>query len=256
MAVGTITLYSEALERPIPYTIFLPNPRKAGVGPYVVLLQLHGMHDDHNSWLHKSNLLRYTEKLPLIVVMPDGGNFFYGNPGLYLNYENYIVNDLYSHINSTYRVRQDAQWAIGGLSMGGYGALRLGLKYPQLFGSVFGHSSACLSKDELKNWDAFPKHLIPDMDIFALASRVDKTTLPRISFDCGTDDGLLGQNRRFHAHLEKLGIAHAYAEFAGGHTWDYWDQHVQTALVQHSTILGLSPTLSPQPDTTRYDDLA
>jgi enterochelin esterase-like enzyme len=57
--------------------------------------------------------------------------------------------------------------------------------------------------------------------------------MPRLAFDCGTDDHLLDQNRRFHAFLDARGIRHTYREHPGGHTWEYWDAHVQEALKQH-----------------------
>ena len=64
---------------------------------------------------------------------------------------------------------------------------------------------------------------------------------PLIAFDCGTDDQLLGHNRRFHEHLQQLDIKHHYAEFAGQYGWEYWDEHVQEALAEQATVLGLPP---------------
>jgi putative tributyrin esterase len=64
--------------------------------------------------------------------------------------------------------------------------------------------------------------------------------LPALHIDCGTEDGLLDRNRRFHAHLDTLGIPHQYEEFPDGHSWDYWDRHVQKALAFHAGVLGTS----------------
>lgn len=67
--------------------------------------------------------------------------------------------------------------------------------------------------------------------------------LPRLSFDCGLEDSLLEDNRNFHAYLDKIKLPHYYAEFPGGHVWEYWDEHVQEALRQHTQTLNL-PALS------------
>ncbi len=194
--------------------------------------------------------MSYVERIPLIVVMPSGGNFWWSNvtpvgttdPDLSLNYENYLVNDLWAHINSTFPVRAGERWAIGGLSMGGFGSVRLGLKYSDRFCSIFAHSSVFPTADELER-------LVPlispaaraDMDCYRLAEARTPVDLPRLSFDCGVDDFLIGNNRRFHAHLERLGLPHTYAEYAGAHTWDYWDLHIQEALAQHCEVLGIAP---------------
>ena len=76
-------------------------------------------------------------------------------------------------------------------------------------------------------------------DPFALAEGMDRAQLPAIRLDCGLDDDLLPDSRALHAHLERLGIPHQYEEFPGGHTWAYWDLHVQDAIAFHRTVLGI-----------------
>lgn len=257
MATGTLRMDSRALQGATTYSIILPDPAKAGPGPYPVLLQLHGMHDDHTAWLDKSRLWIYVERLPLIVVMPSGGNFWWSNlrlgqpeeidPAAFaLNYEDYLVRDLREHIEGNFPTRRGVPWAIGGLSMGGFGAVRLGLKYPNLFCSVYAHSSALLSEREFaQRAPILPAATRADMDVYRWAALRTPADLPRLSFDCGLADNLLGQNRYFHAYLEKRGLPHRYAEYPGGHTWDYWDLHVQEALVQHCEVLGIAPFAEP-----------
>jgi enterochelin esterase-like enzyme len=76
-----------------------------------------------------------------------------------------------------------------------------------------------------------------ELDVFAMAEGLATSNAkPVISFDCGTEDQLLPMNRRLHGHLEKLGLSHRYAEHPGGHTWAYWDQHVQEALKPHAEV--------------------
>jgi putative tributyrin esterase len=246
MPVGTIQMYSAALERPVTFTILLPDPLRVGKGPYHVLLQLHGKFDDHHAWLVKSNLAEYVVNLPLIVVLPDGGNFFWADAWPNLRYESFLMHDLLPYVSETFPVRRDSRWAIGGLSMGGFGALRLGLKYTDRFCSVYAHSSAILEPDEvLESKEAADEAVAADMNCFAWALRADRAMLPRLSFDCGTEDWLIEHNRRFHAYLEQIGLPHTYVEHPGAHTWDYWDRHVQTAIRQHCDVFSIEPVAQP-----------
>jgi putative tributyrin esterase len=216
-SVVTVECHSAALERAVTYTALVPD---RGGPPFAVLYQLHGASDDHRAWLYKSNLLRVVEGLPLVVVMPSGENSYWVDA-----WEKLVVDDLAAHVARTFRVR-DGRAAIGGLSMGGYGAIRLGLKYPDRYASIFAHSSRLRASGD-------------DYDVEVIAARVDRATLPQLAFDCGVDDHLIGDSRRFHARLDALGVPHHYAEHAGAHTWDYWDRHVVDAIAHHARVLGL-----------------
>src|SRR5262245_39346228 len=246
MAVTTVRIQSEALERPVHYTVLLPKAARVGPGPYPVLVQMHGYWDDYCAWLYKSNLLRYVEDLPLIVVLPDGANGWWANFGQSLKYEDFVVHDLWAHVQATFPARE-SRWAIGGLSMGGYGAIRLGLKHPDKYCSIFAHSSPLPTRGSRFVWSdsrwskAFQAELKADLDCYRWAREVDRAMLPRLGFDCGTEDGLLESNRRFHAFLKEIDLPHSYAEHPGAHTWDYWDRHVQTALRQHAEVLDIQP---------------
>lgn len=238
MTVANIRFFSEALGKWSRYNAILPD---TGKGPYPVLMQLHGLSDDCDSWIERSNLLRYVGELPMIVVLPDGGTSGYLNwkTSDRLNkhrYEDLLMTDIPEHVNHHFQA-DNRPWAIGGLSMGGYGALRLGLKYPERFCSVWGHSSAILIDESL---DADLIDNLDDANPYRHADQcAERTDLPVFSFDCGVDDQLIDYNRTFHRHLEKLGIQHHYAEHPGDHTWDYWEEHVQTALKQHTRVFGL-----------------
>lgn len=238
ITIGHMQMFSPALESIVPYTILLPDPSVAGPGPYPVLLQLHGYYDSHTAWLYKSNLPLHVEKLPLIVVLPSGGNYFWCNYEPRAQVETFLMEDLRAHVEAMYAARKGAPWAIGGLSMGGYGALRLGLKFPDRFASVYAHSSVIPpAGDELGDEGMHAPQVRGDLDCFELAGRLTAARMPRLSFDCGVEDDLIDHNRRFHHHLEQLRLPHHYAEFPGAHTWDYWDRHVQEALAQHMEVL-------------------
>ena len=244
MSLVAVQFRSDALGKRVGYNVILPDE---GEGPFPVLMQLHGLSDDCNAWIQKSNLVRHVEKLPLVVVLPDGGTSAYlnwkdaGRLGRQ-NYEDLIVTDISNHVRRHLHVTE-GPWAIGGLSMGGWGALWLGLKHVDRFASIWAHSSKL-------DWQASQLQLSmlanpEDVDIEASAQRVATfDRKPVISFDCGVDDELIEENRAFHRHLEAIGLEHHYAEHPGGHTWDYWDDHVREALVQHARVLGIAPVSS------------
>ena len=238
MGVASVQFRSEALGKRTTYEVILPE---VGEGPFPVLMQLHGLSDDHGAWVQRSNLVRYVAAYPMIVVLPDGGTSGYLNwkSGERLwkqRYEDLLIRDIPGHLERNFRVRS-GPWAIGGLSMGGYGAMRLGLKYPEKFASIWAHSSAFHIGQALSE---APIEDHADALVTAHADRV--VTLderPEISFDCGVDDELLAYNRDFHTYLDTIGLAHHYAEHPGAHTWDYWDLHVHEALQQHARVLGI-----------------
>jgi putative tributyrin esterase len=242
MGVSSVQFFSEALGQWTTFSMILPEK---GEGPFPVLYQLHGLSDDHHGWIQRSNLVRHVANLPLIVVLPDGGTSGYLNwetsDRLHKNrYEDLIVNDITAHLKRNFRVTED-KWAIGALSMGGYGSMRLGLKYADRFASIWSHSSAFHINNLVKPALVDPESTATS-NVFALADEiVRQPTPPVISFDCGTDDELIQHNRAFHAHLDTIGLAHTYKEHPGGHTWDYWDDHVREALAQHVQVLGITP---------------
>ena len=128
MSFGTMSFFSKALGRPKSYTILLPDYEGATGGPYPVLYLLHGLSDDHRAWSSWTSLDRYVRRLPLVVVMPDGERGFYTNMVEGPRYEDYLMQDLIPHVEGCYNVLKGARHtAIGGLSMGGYGAMKLGL---------------------------------------------------------------------------------------------------------------------------------
>ena len=232
MTIATVQFMSQALWREVTYTALLPDESVAGSGPYPVLYQLHGGNQSHTSWLQVSKFLHYVRNLPFIVIFPDGAQSRWANGGTpFTAYEDFLMDELSQHIRHTFPATS-GKWAIGGNSMGGFGAVRLGLKYPQRFFSIWSHSGGFPTADTLpEHW--YWSGNAADLDCYALVARLTPQAMPLLSFDCGIDDHLLDSNRHLHAFLEAHGMPHTYQEHPGGHTWDYWDKHVQTALTQH-----------------------
>jgi putative tributyrin esterase len=242
MSVLNVRFYSEALGKQTSFNVIHPDQ---GDGPYAVLMQLHGLSDDSFTWLSNSNLVRHVAPYPMIVVLPDGGTSRYLNVPLHdrygkQRYEDLLVTDIPAQMERTFQVRS-GPWAIGGLSMGGYGALRLGMKHSARFASIWAHSSGLAHPGQ--EW----LDLLDDPEDASVLVQAERLKVrldagergPVISFDCGVDDELIGPNRELHAHLDAIGLDHHYAEHPGAHEWDYWDQHVREALAQHARVLGM-----------------
>ena len=253
MSVGTINFRSQIIGRPMSFNYILPDPWVVGPGPYAVFYLLHGHSDDQQTWMLNSRVVNHVAGLPLVVVMPDGERGWYCDWVNGPAYEQYLLKEVMGVVEGCFNVkRRGKARAIGGLSMGGYGAMKLGLKYPELFCSIGAHSSSMEIARVLPDWGAMKPELLAtfgaagpsnkhraENDPFALAKKLDPTQAPAIYFDCGTEDGLVEGNRKLAKLLGKLGIKHEYQEYPGGHSWEYWDLHVQDSLARQCRALGI-----------------
>lgn len=249
MNLGQMHIASAALHRHVTFTFQLPRRDKVGSGPYPALLLLHGASENHSAWTTFTKLPRYLEDEALVVVMPDGARSQWLNRNPHERYEDFLMQDLLPACADFFPIRP-GRWGIGGYSMGGQGALYLGLKHPDRFASIYAQSSVIPDGQTLHDWmpDLTPVQLA-EADITAHADRcVSRSDRPRLGFDCGMEDDLLAQNRTFHRHLERIGYPHRYAEYPGGHDWDYWDSHVRDALAHHAQALISEPATHHETD--------
>jgi len=246
MAVCTMTFWGASLQKMCSMNLILPDRVKTRKR-LCVLYQLHGMSDNHTAWLRRTSIDRYVMELPLVVVMPDGGRSFYCDAAEGPAYEKHIMKDVMGFVERFLPVRTDRRGrAIGGLSMGGYGAMKLALKFPDKFVSVVSHSSAFqFAHDaralDIPEWKRICGSKVPGGkdDVYAITEKLSARKAPAIRFDCGKADGLLEGNRRFHRHLLRLKIKHQYREYPGAHNWAYWDERIQQAIRFHAKHLSL-----------------
>ncbi len=259
MAWSTLHWKSDILGKQTTAEVLLPE---TGKPPYATFYLLHGLSDDASMWLRRSRIEWYVRDLPLIVVMPDGYRGFYTDNDHGAAYARHIGEELPACIERTFHAKAErGARAIGGLSMGGYGALRVGLGYADRFCSINSHSGAVgwsNMTDGDDYWKAAqslgwspefteelkrvfgPSPVGTAHDIRALAKKAKKASrLPKLLLDCGSEDFLIEDNRAFHAALTSAKVPHLYREFPGAHTWDYWDTHIQDALEFHAQNLGL-----------------
>lgn len=234
-----------SLQKACSMQIILPEMTKE---PYPVMYLLHGLSDDHTIWSRRTRIEWYVRNLPLAVVMPDGGRGFYCDAVNGPANESHIIKDVIGFVDTHFNTKAERSGrVIAGLSMGGYGALKLALKFPDMFCSVVSHSGGVAAghKPYREELAAEMRLIYGDNyiggkdDLWAIAERVDRSKLPAIRMDCGLSDFLLEDNRAFHQHLVKLGIPHEYEEFPGDHNWDFWDTHIQETIQFHAKALGI-----------------
>jgi len=230
MSLHEIHFWGESIGQCASMMVVLPVSTK----PFPVLYLLHGLSDDHTGWTRRTSIERYVESHHVAVVMPASLRGWYCNdprPGGWA-YEDHIIQDVIGYIDATFRTIPDRGGrAVAGLSMGGYGALMLAMRHADKFRAACSHSGAMdfLHGHEREArelyFSIFPPEKYNLFDLAKTHAASGQDVAMRI--DCGREDFLIEANRKFHAHLQTLGLAHDYEEFDGGHTWDYWDLHVQ-----------------------------
>ncbi len=202
MAYAAVHYFSQALQKASSFLAVFPDAAEVA-RPWSVLYLLHGLSDDQSIWMRRSSIERYAAGLPLVVVMPDGGRGWYTNAPHGTRHEDDLLLDVRGLVERTFPVRTDRGGrSIGGLSMGGYGAIKLALKHPDVFGSAHSHSGAlnCLHDHDVparvgayefqQVFGADPPSNRAE-DPFALAESIDPARAPALWLDCGVDDYLL-----------------------------------------------------------------
>ena len=238
----SVTVYSECLQGRGDVTLFVP-PQLVGAKDPPLAILLHGVFGSHWNWAYRGGLhitaLRMIQEEripPMVIAMPSDG--LRGDGSGYLphpkaDFERWIVDDIPNLAREIVpEITASSSMFIGGLSMGGFGALRLGAKYGNRFKAISAHSSVT-SLDRLSAFVAEPiviHHYAADEVrlIDVLANYRDQ--LPPLRFDCGLEDGLLADNQQLHQALLKAEIPHTYEEYSGDHDWDYWTIHVKKTL--------------------------
>jgi putative tributyrin esterase len=251
-SVETVKSHSTLVGKTLPYNVVLPPDYRASrVTRYPVLYLLHGLTGHHSDWLTRSNVADYAAKYRMIVVMPEGNDGWYTDSATVASdkYESYFIKELLPDVQKRYRTIESRYGrGVAGLSMGGYGALKFGLKYPAMFafaGSMSGAlRPASWTEEDLKDFksirdsvfgvfgpmgsDTRKANDIHQLARSAPAARI--SSLPYFYLDCGTEDVLANDNARFAALLQEKKIAHEYRQLPGNHSWQYWDQQVREVL--------------------------
>ena len=255
MALIQVNYMSKALMRTVPVNVILPVDKLTPPGvperedwPFKTLYLLHGVFGNYTDWLSGTNIQRWAEEKDLAVVMPSGDNMFYVDQRESHNYYGEFVGQ--ELVKMTRRMfplsRKREDTFIAGLSMGGYGAIRNGLKYHNTFGYIGGLSSAMfIDGVEERNNDAplfiyrrdyaesifgdLKKVQSSDMNPEWLIKKLagEQAKLPKVFLACGTEDELLEGSQNVRDYMRAAGADVTYEEGPGGHEWDFWNRYIK-----------------------------
>lgn len=259
MAVFEVNFHSESLGRTVPMYVILPTdktyfpgmPRREEGKPYKTLYLLHGVIGNYTDWLYNTRIKKYAEDRDLCVVMPSGDNSMYLDQGVDF-YGEFVGKELVEFTRKTFPLsRKRENTYIGGLSMGGFGAMRNGLKYHETFGAIISLSGAYVLDEEtlieVENpmfagetttykkrvyGDDLEAALVSDKNPKYLIETLtqNKVNFPEIYMACGTEDFLLDKNRRIDQLLTDCGVNHTFVTGPGSHEWDFWDTYILKAI--------------------------
>lgn len=242
--------YSDALGLSTSMTVILPQqtrtqigmPGRAGSQPPPVLYLLHGLSDDDTTWLRRTSVERYVAPLGLAVIMPQVHRSFYNDQAYGGAYWTFLSEELPGLVDEFFRVsdrREDT--FVAGLSMGGYGAMRWALNHPDRFAAaatfsgavnITGMRTSRVRQDDPRLYERiFGQDPVPDSaDLFKLIKQVDHDQCPALYVGCGTEDGLVEDNRAFVSLIEDAGLDVRTSFVPGEHEWGLWDTEIQRLL--------------------------
>jgi len=242
--VETVRFQSKLINATLPYNVILPSDYEASkTTRYPVLYLLHGLTGHYDDWVQRTNVADYAAGYRMIVVTPEGHDSWYID-----KYESYILNELIPDVQQRYRTIEARYGrSIAGLSMGGYGAIKFGLKSPSQFVFAASMSGAFgvtrftekevpeLWKESLKVFGVLGSETRLANDIFEILGKLTPArinSLPYFYFDCGTEDSTLiyPYNRELAVIMFEKKIPHEFRQMPGDHSWAYWDRQVREVL--------------------------
>lgn len=248
MAFVQLKFYSETLGIQTEVCVVIPQKSANGeIGiangakdnKYKCLYLLHGLSDDHTIWERRTSVERYAAEYGICVVMPNGDRSFYTDMKYGKKYYTYIAKELPRIIREFFNVsdkREDN--FIAGLSMGGYGAVKIAMKESGTFCAAAGISSVAdmvnmreMFKDDFKLIFGEDCEIPNSENLFKIAEETNKkSNKPRIFMGVGTEDFMYEDNVRLKNHFKNLDFDFTYRESEGTHSWELWDEYIQYVL--------------------------
>jgi len=254
MALIECRFYSEVLGLSTSMTVILPQKTTTQIGMnnvsrgelHPTLYLLHGLSDDDSIWVRRTSIERYVAEMGIAVVMPQVHRSFYTDMVTGSKYWTFISEELPALARSFFPLsplREDN--FVAGLSMGGYGAIKLGLRKPEVFSAAASLSGALDMAHHFINWEdptvrSREYELIfgtedisgtPD-DLLWLLQQHDASEGPKTALYqcCGTEDFLYKDNLVFRDACRQTSISLTYEEGPGEHEWGYWDNKIRDVL--------------------------
>jgi putative tributyrin esterase len=249
MAFIDCHFYSDSLGVSASMYVILPQAAQNQIGltssvygkKHPALFLLHGLSDDHTIWMRRTSIERYASQLGIAVVMPAVNRSFYTDMAAGPKYWTFISEELPALARSFFPLAEERELNyVAGLSMGGYGAMKLALTHPDRFAAAASLSGSVDIVHRALNFPDDFKLIFGDAtkvkgsenDLFYLAEQLSgsKVKAPQLYQCCGTEDFLYRDNIRFRDYCRELRIDLTYEEEPGEHEWGYWDRKIQNVL--------------------------
>ncbi len=253
MALLHVNFHSDALGMAVSADVILPQSPSTQIGMggkresvFPTLYLLHGLSDDHTIWQRRTSIERYAAQYGIAVVMPNAHRSWYTDMAHGSKYYTFISEELPRICRSFFNGMSDKREYnyIAGLSMGGYGALKIAMANPERFAGVASFSGAIDVADYMERsavgdscmWENVfgSKDKIKGSvnDVYGTTKKqIERgAVLPSIYLSCGSEDGLLPATQKMHVLLTQYNVEHAYREAPGTHCWDFWDDEIQRSL--------------------------
>jgi S-formylglutathione hydrolase FrmB len=249
--LDTLEIFSAAMRKTVSCLVVVPENYRPDGDPLPVLYLLHGWSGHFASWLGEApQLRRHADTYRMLIVCPDGGygSWYLDSPvDSTVRYSTHIAREVVDHVDYYYNTRRDRGGrAIAGLSMGGYGALRIAAHYPERFGAAGSMAGGLDFRPfrqngwELKNVLGDPATCWSNWESCSAVNMADrlKAAGTRLIIDCGLGDFFLETNRQMHQNLLKTGLEHEYIERPGEHNGEYWGNAVDYQVLFFSKFFG------------------
>lgn len=246
MAVINASVLSAELGRHVSVTAVLPHDQKTPPDRgFPVLYLLHGRTDDAHSWLYRSNIERYAVGRGIAVIMPDIALSYGINEANGKNWFSFVSDELPKLMCEMFRLSfSRGDTFIGGVSMGGYAALRIALLCPERYAGCIAISAACDIEQSILSdchngnegvWRAIlgeKLNLPKSLDIYRLIeeSRSYVSVCPKFYIACGKDDPLFEQNLRLKDVLDANRVDYTFEQAGASHEWGFWDVAIQRGI--------------------------
>ena len=248
MSLINIKFSSRVLKRSTDINVIIPQKpisNETGMNTslksesYKTLILLHGLSDDNTCWMRRTSIERYATEHGIAVIMPGGDRSFYTNMVYGDDFYTYISEEVPAIAREYLPLSEKREDNfIAGLSMGGYGALKIGMKNPDRYAACAGLSSVA-DVELFMNKHApdcrrlvFGDKRVPESeDLFFIAEELNKSKIkPRIFMGVGTEDFMYEENTRLRDKFKSLDFDFTYRESAGTHNWGFWDEYIRYVL--------------------------
>lgn len=267
MAFLQANIYSNVLGMEVMMNVILPQRTEKLIGTSTtgrnedvpVLYLLHGMGGNHSVWERRTNIERYVSDLGLAVIMPSTDLGWYADTQYDMKYWTFLSEELPEICHELFPQlsRKREKTFAAGLSMGGYGAFKLGLLQPERFAAIASLSGplnigARVEDLLLLRKEAYWEGVFGPLDkfkesehdlVFLLEKALqEECVLPQLFLACGEQDPLLHASQDVSKRLTEAGVSHFFDTAVGNHDWAFWDQWIQKVIawlpIEKSEITG------------------